>query len=437
MSDLSFLLPDVGEGLTEAEIVVWKVAVGDVVTLNQALVDIETAKATVELPSPYAGEILTLHGEPGDIVEVGQPLVTVRVAGDSAPASEVPARTAVLVGYGVETEAGPARRQHRRSGAPAPLPLPTPPTSPPRHSPRSTPPIRLAAKQNGVSLDAMTGTGPNGLITRHDLEAFLAGPRLTTPAAIATPVTDLPFAGQQLASWHEGPREERIPVRGVTRSMVEAMVTSVFTAPHAAAWLRVDVTKMVELIAALRSRPALGSLRVTALTVAALAVCDAARHYPGLNSSFDEASNEIIVRRSVALGIAAATPRGLVVPSVKRADELDLISMARALTELIDVTREGRATVADLTGTTITITNVGPFGVDGAMPILPPGTTAIFAMGQIVKSPWVDGDQVVVRDVMELILSFDHRVIDGALASRAVAHVGAFLHDPAPALLVG
>ena len=459
MSEEIFLLPDVGEGLVEAEIVAWKVSVGDVVTLNQPLVDIETAKATVELPSPYAGVVVALHGNVGDVMEVHKPLITFDVGATSgspaavtsseAPPVSTPSvekREAVLVGYGVANEEGVATRKHRRQGAAArstSTSAATPSaatTSAATLAPRSTPPVRLYAKQHGLDIASVVGTGRDGLITRHDVEQALSGAPASSPrpsVAPSSPTTTSRFVGRDIASWDSGPSEERIPVKGVLRSMSDAMVQSAFSAPHAAVWMRVDVTKTMELLASLKDRPALAGVKLSPLTLVSMAFCDAARHYPGINSSFDAAAGEVVVRRTVNLGIAADTPRGLIVPNIKGADQLDLIAMARAQAVLVEKARAGTTTPNEMIGTTLTITNVGPFGVDAAMPILPPGTGAILAVGRFAKAPWVVNDEVVVRYVSELAMSFDHRQIDGALASRVIAHVAHFLEDPAPALLVG
>ncbi len=467
MSEEIFLLPDVGEGLVEAEIVEWKVKVGDAVTLNQPLVDIETAKATVELPSPYAGTILTLHGNPGDVIEVHQPLITFDVGGagpkSKAKTSTAPApaatidepqaelvsdegRQAVLVGYGVANEDAVATRKHRRQGAATPTPAPAP-TAPvaavltsPGLAPRSTPPVRLYAKQQGVELAGLSGTGRDGLITRDDVQRALQGsPSAVTrvSAPITGPTTTSRFVGREIESWATGAKEERIAVKGVLRSMSDAMVQSAFSAPHAAVWVRVDATKTVELLESLKRHPNLAGVRLSPLTITALAICDAARNFPGINSSFDSEAHEVVVRRSVNLGIAAATDRGLIVPNIKGADQLDLVAMASALNVLVEKARNGTTTPNEMIGTTLTITNVGPMGVDAAMPILPPGTGAILAIGQIAKAPWVVDDAVVVRHVVELAMSFDHRQIDGAMASSVLAHIGRFLSDPAPALIAG
>jgi pyruvate dehydrogenase E2 component (dihydrolipoamide acetyltransferase) len=202
-------------------------------------------------------------------------------------------------------------------------------------------------------------------------------------------------------------------------------------------WVRLDATKTMELLAALKQRPSLSNVRLSPLTIVAMALCDAARHYPGVNSSFDTEAGEVVVRRTVNLGIAADTPRGLIVPNIKGADELDLVGMAQALSVLVDKARNGTTTPNEMIGTTITITNVGPFGVDAAMPILPPGTGAILVIGQIAKAPWVVNDEVVVRQVAEIAMSFDHRQVDGALASRVLGHVARYLEDPAAALIAG
>ena len=452
MSEEIFLLPDVGEGLVEAEIVTWKVNVGDVVTLNQPLVDIETAKATVELPSPYAGTVVKLHGNVGDVMEVHKPLITFDVGGAPGAAStstpaEAPAeapvaaaepakeasigegREAVLVGYGVANEDGVATRKHRRQGPSRPT-APEPPvavapvataSAVPTLAPRSTPPVRLYAKQHGLDLASLAGTGREGLITRDDVERALSGAPVATPvrtsAPITGPTTTSRFVGREIASWATGPKEERIPVKGVLRSMSDAMVQSAFSAPHAAVWVSLDATKTMELLASLKKQPSLQDLRLSPLTIVALALCDAARHFPGINSSFDAAAGEVIVRRSINLGIAADTDRGLIVPNIKGADEFDLVAMAQALNVLVEKARNGTTTPNEMIGTTLTITNVGPFGVDAAVPILPPGTGIILAVGQIAKAPWVVNDEIVVRQVVQIAMSFDHRQVDGALAS--------------------
>jgi 2-oxoisovalerate dehydrogenase E2 component (dihydrolipoyl transacylase) len=441
VAERSFQLPDVGEGLTEAEIVTWKVAVGDVVAINQPLVDIETAKATVELPSPYEGTVVALLAAPGDVVDVGADIITIETgddddASDVASTESAPAeRTAVLVGYGVATDEAPTRRHRRGGGTPPPAPTTTSAPAAPARAPRSTPPVRMLAKSLHVDLAAIHGSGRDGLITRADVERAATTP--ATASTVRAPSGPARFAGVELAGWDDGPVEERIPVRGVLRAMAESMKLSAFTQPQASAWLRVDMTRTMDLVASLRDRPAFAGLKLSPLTIIALGVCHTARANPGINSSFDEAAGEVIVRRRIALGIAAATDRGLIVPNIKGADELDPVGMARALDALVATARAGTTTPNDMLGTTLTITNVGPFGIDGAVAILPPGTAAIVAVGKIGPEPWVlDGD-VVVRPVVQLTVTFDHRMVDGALASTFLAGLGRFLEDPAAALLGG
>jgi pyruvate dehydrogenase E2 component (dihydrolipoamide acetyltransferase) len=354
-------------------------------------------------------------------------------------------REAVLIGYGVANEDAVVTRKHRRQGAAPTAPAPAAPAAVSvaplsEVAPRSTPPVRLYAKQHGLDISSLSGTGRDGLITRDDVEQALSGTP-SAPARVSAPITGpnttSRFVGRDLESWSTGPKEERIPVKGVLRSMAEAMVQSAFTQPRAAVWVRVDASRTMDLLASLKNQPSLAGVRLSPLTIVALAVCDAARHFPGLNSSFDAAANEVVVRRSVNLGIAANTPRGLIVPNIKGADQLDLVGMATALTVLVDKARQGTTTPNEMIGTTLSITNVGPFGVDAAIPILPPGTGAILAVGQIAKAPWVVDDEVVVRQVVELAMAFDHRQVDGAMASAVLAHIGRFLNDPAPAIIAG
>ncbi len=447
MSREVFLLPDVGEGLIEADIVAWKVAVGDVVSLNQPLVDVETAKAVVELPSPFAGTVVELHGQVGDTMAVDTPLITFEV-GEPAPHAQVKQvvhdvpdeqrREPVLIGYGVADEAAHSGRRARR-GARVETPAPAAPAEAgaSQGPVRTTPPVRLLAKSYGVDLRQVVATGRDGLVTREDVERARAVPATgSVSRVVATgPTTSSRFAGREIDAWSTGAREERFAVKGVLKSMAEAMVQSVTQQPQAVVWLRVDATRTTELLAGLKKQPRLSDVRLSPLTIVALALCDAARHYPGINSSFDAESGEVVLRRYVNLGIAADTPRGLIVPNIKDADRLDVVGMAEALTSLVEKARDATTAPADMAGTTLTITNVGPFGVDAAVAILPPGTGAILCVGQIAPAPWVVDGQLAVREVVELAMTFDHRQIDGALASKAIAHIGRFLADPAAALL--
>lgn len=411
MNEHVFALPDVGEGLTEAEILRWLVAPGDEVVVNQMLVEIETAKAAVELPSPFAGRITELHANAGQVVPVGSPIVT--IATDAA-------REPVLVGYGV----GGGERRRRRAAEPlasSPEPVPTPAsTEPPADPdapmrPRAKPLVRKLAREAGIDLAAVPGTGRDGEVTRADLAAH------TSTASSAV---------------RPSGRDEVVPVRGVQRAMAEAMVASAFTAPHVTEWVDVDVSRTVELLARLRS--AHPDVKVTPLTIAAAGLVRAAMRHPRVNSTWVDTSEgaEVHEHGSVHLGIAADTPRGLLVPTVRDASSLSLLALAARIRDLIETARSGRSTPADLTGGTITLTNVGVFGVDGGTPIINPGQTSILAMGRIVDRAWVVGGQVVPRPVMTLSYSFDHRVIDGGLGSRVLREVADFLEDPAVALVV-
>ncbi len=469
-----FRLPDVGEGLTEAEILRWFVKPGDTVVVNEMLVEIETAKAAVELPSPFAGTVTALHVAEGDVVPVGTPIITVDVGGAGTRAAPVAERApatpptssapgapvgtgevhAVLVGYGVKETTGAPRRRERvplatPSGAPAPEVGPSgEPGRPVRlggleigrtlesrlasDGPvQAKPPVRRLARDLGVDLQAVSPTGPHGHITREDVQrAARLVPHAPAPGPVSSGALGSPAA-------YAGPAEERIPVRGVLRLMADAMVRSAFTAPHVTEWVDVDVTRSMELLASLRNRPELEGVKITPLTLVAVALLRAVRENPGINATFDGDAGELVIKHYVNLGVAAATPRGLVVPNVKDADRLSLVQLARALHELSATAREGRTEPAAMLGGTITITNVGVFGVDGGTPILNPGESAILAMGRVLARPWVVEGAVVPRQVMELSLSFDHRCVDGALGSRVLSSVASFLEDPAVALALG
>lgn len=455
-----FRLPDLGEGLTESEIVSWKVNVGDTVSLNQIIAEVETAKAVVELPSPFAGVITALHEQPGTVVEVGKPIVSFEVEGDAggqpaaAAESVAPAakREPNLVGYGavVESTGRPVRRQRNFAAAPravepvetgrpvvepvetAPVetgrpvvePVETRPVeTPPDERPRSTPPVRKLAKDLGVALEDVQGSGPGGLITRDDVRNFVGGEG--HPAAAGQPWRAVPGQGE---------RETRTPIKGVRKLTAAAMVSSAFTAPHVTEFLTVDVTPAMELLARLKSGKAFAGLKLTPLTLVAKAALLALRHNPTPNSRWDEDSQEIVQFNYVNLGIAAATPRGLMVPNIKDADRLTLAELSAALTELTETARAGKTGPADLTGGTISITNIGVFGIDAGTPILNPGEAAILAMGAVRKMPWEYQDQIALRQVMTLSLSFDHRLVDGEQGSRFLADVGALLADPGMAL---
>ncbi len=414
----SFLLPDLGEGLTEAEVVAWHVAPGDAVELNQVLVEVETEKAVVELPSPFAGSVVELFAASGDTVAVGAALISIETA-DSAPAldaSSTSQKVPVLVGYG-PSEPAPSRRRRRgggRTGHGRPE-QPSATLSPPQRStagptgsrPLAAPPVRFMARQQGVDLADVTGHGPGGIITREDLAAHLA---------TGTPPD-------------QTDRETRTPVRGVQKYMADAMVRSAI-APQACVFVTVDVTSTSDLLGVLRANPRFEGVKLTMLTVAARAVVLALRDHPSLNSSWDDATDEIVTRHYVNLGIAVAGPRGLVVPNIKDAHDLSFRDLATALETLTEQARAARSTPAELSGGTITITNVGVFGVDGGVPLLHPGEAAILALGAVHRRPWEHDGEIALRDVVTLSLAFDHRLVDGEGASRFLRAVGEILADP-------
>lgn len=482
-----FRLPDLGEGLTESEIVSWHVTVGDKVTLNQVIAEVETAKAVVELPSPYEGIVSVLHEAAGTVVEVGSPIVSFDVGGAPGPAAPAPSgsatggsaaggnaaggtaagiapaapangeplkRTPNLVGYGAvpEKTGRPARRRWitgdqpaapAATAAPAPKAPAAPPAAPtaaaaPPERPRSTPPVRKLARDLGIDLESVEGTGPDGLIVRSDVTAAAE-----VHGQSAAPDHGLPPSGPPSVSSPAGPspavdgqnvREERIPIAGMRKHTAAAMVSSAFTAPHVTVFLTVDVTASTELMLRLRRKPEFDGVKLTPLTLAAKAACLALGKHPTLNSRWDGAAREIIQYRYVNLGIAAATPRGLMVPNIKDANTLGLRDLAAALGTLTQTARAGKTTPADLTGGTFSISNVGVFGVDAGTPILNPGEAAILALGAVREQPWAHEGTVALRKVMTLSLSFDHRLVDGEQGARFLSDVGSVLAEPAMAL---
>lgn len=494
-----FRLPDAGEGLTEAEIAAWHVAVGDAVAINQTIVEIETAKSLVDLPSPFAGVVTRLLVAEGETVEVGTPIIEIDTdptgehpdgpgatgvgpevpvhgptsdadpvaaapAAPAAPAEEAEeAGGAVLVGYG--TAAAPTRRRARftsaegdpEAGAPtaadagAPAVRPTtagpgasrtavepaaPAGEPAAASGRralAKPPVRKLARDLGVDLDSVQATGPGGIVTREDVLAHQAAAEARQLATY--PGDDQPW----LASGTVSPdgRQTRVPVKSVRKRTAEAMVTSAFTAPHVTVFHTVDVTRTMKLVARLREDREFRDVRVTPLLIAAKALLLAVRRHPDVNASWDEAAQEIVYKHYVNLGIAAATPRGLVVPNIKDAHRLGLHDLALGLADLTATARAGKTTPRDMSDGTITITNVGVFGIDTGTPILNPGEAAILAFGAIREQPWVHKGKIKVRHVTQLALSVDHRLVDGELGSRVLADVAAVLADPAQALVWG
>ena len=410
-----FALPDVGEGLTEAEIVTWRVGIGDEVEVNDILVEIETAKSIVELPSPYSGVVIELLVNEGQTVPVGTPIIAIGDAAEATGTESAPApkREPTLVGYGARASGARRRRKVPVQGGTV-VQLRSSQDDSDRRV-RAKPPVRKLAKVLGIDLAEVPATGP--IVTRADVEAYAA-----------TRIGQVPIAADG----------ERVPVRGVRKAMAEAMVSSVRTAPHATVWLTLDVSRTVEFIARLARDAAFSGLRVTPTAIVAKAVCLAMRHTPGLNAQWVDGgpgTADLVMRESVNLGIAAATDRGLVVPNVKAADQLSLVELVRAIDQLTSTARAGRTQPADQAGGTFTITNIGVLGVDGGTPILNLGEAGILAVGAFQRRPWVaEDDSVVVRWVSTLALSFDHRIVDGAEASRFLTDVADVLRDPSTAL---
>jgi len=488
-----YKLPDVGEGLTEAEIVTWKVKVGDVIAINDIVVEIETAKSLVELPSPYAGTVTALHVAEGETVDVGTPIISVGEpqtggkppvdppnseesgsAGRSLPGADAPAidlsNPAASGGGEGESLVGrnkaerEALRRPRKAASAAvqsthqqvqasfvPGELESPPVveadepAVPAYTPDAPveqsaangdvrtlakPPVRKLAKDLGVDISVLVGSGEGGVVTREDVES----------ASQATPVE---LVETQISTGSidggAGARERREPIKGVRKMMGQAMVDSAFTAPHVTEWVTVDVTRTMEFVERLKTRREFREVKVSPLLVLARAVVLAARRTPEINSYWDDRAQEVVFKSYVNLGIAAATARGLVVPNVKDAQDLTLLDLAAALNQLTATAREGRTQPADMSGGTFTITNVGVFGIDAGTPIINPGESAILAFGAVRKQPWVvtEGgeDRIEIRQVTTLALSFDHRHVDGEKGSRFLADVAAIMEDPAAALL--
>ncbi|MDJ0333716.1 dihydrolipoamide acetyltransferase family protein [Salinibacterium sp. G-O1] len=439
MANSDFTLPDVGEGLTEAEIVSWKVKAGDTVVVNQVLVEIETAKSLVELPSPFAGTVSALLVEEGQTVEVGTPIISVDSGGSevelTAPAGadeSIVADTAatvapqeegsgaVLVGYGVSGHGGSRRRgvsaatPSAQGVAPAAPKRPAALAAPGASVTITKPPIRKLAKDLGVDLSVVVATGPLGDVTRDDVI------RQASQASV--------FRNIQTPEWGDE-REEVIPVKGVRKAIAKAMTHSAFSAPHVSVFVDLDATRTMEFVKRLKNSPDFAGIRISPLLIAAKAVIWAVRRNPTVNSTWTD--KEITVHHYVNLGIAAATPRGLVVPNIKDAHTLSLRELASSLEQLTISARDGKTQPAEMAGGTFTITNLGSFGMDTGTPILNPGEVGILALGTIKQKPWVVDGEVRPRFVTTLSGSFDHRVVDGDVVSRFVADVASVLEEPA------
>ncbi|RSM39119.1 branched-chain alpha-keto acid dehydrogenase subunit E2 [Actinoplanes sp. ATCC 53533] len=477
-----FTLPDLGEGLTEGEILAWLVKVGDTIELNQPIVEVETAKAAVEIPAKWGGVVTRIFHEAGTTVEVGAPIISIDTDPGAGPVPSAeslaavavapeegavepgmiggPApggRTAVLVGYGPKTAI--AKRRPRigtptgtTTAAPAPIAPAAPGVVQAGSAPAQAaagpvasaaparadvagpvlakPPVRKLARDLGVDLTTVAGTGPHGSITRDDLQKAAAAPT-------ETPVTETVAtrAAAPSAAVFDASREQRIPIKGVRKLTAEHMVASAFTAPHVTEFLTVDVTRTMKSLERLKARPEFRDVRISPLLFVAKAVLLAARRHPMVNSTWSGATNEIVIKDYVNLGIAAATERGLIVPNIKDAGRLTLRELADALTALVQTAKSGKTPPSDMSGGTFSITNVGVFGIDTGTPILPPGEAAILAFGAIRPTPWVHKGKIKIRQVTTLGLSFDHRIIDGELGSKFLRDIGGFLADPEAALL--
>jgi pyruvate dehydrogenase E2 component (dihydrolipoamide acetyltransferase) len=470
-----FPLPDLGEGLTEGEILAWLVKVGDTIELNQPIVEVETAKAAVEIPAKWAGVVTRIFHEAGTTVEVGAAIVAIDTdptagpipSAESLAAVEIapaegavepgliggPApggRTAVLVGYGPKNTTA---KRRPRSGTPsgsttaaaappppaaaaavipaAPVERPAAPPPAPSTNGRlsgpvlAKPPVRKLARDMGVDLAAIAGSGPMGSVTRDDVHKAAAATETAAPTATNAPAAPV----------FDASREQRIPIKGVRKLTAENMVTSAFTAPHVTEFLTVDVTRTMKAVEKLKGRREFADLKVSPLLLVAKAVLLAVKRHPMVNSTWSGATNEIVVKDYVNLGIAAATARGLIVPNIKDAGRLTLRELAESLNTLVQIAKSGKTPPSDMSGGTLSITNVGVFGVDTGTPILPPGESAILAFGAVRPTPWVHKDKIKIRQVTTLGLSFDHRIIDGELGSRFLRDIGEFLHDPEGALL--
>jgi len=516
-----FPLPDAGEGLTEADIVEWRVAVGDTVAVNQTIVEIETAKSLVELPSPFEGVVTEILVPAGRTANVGDPIIVIDVdpggpaaaapddavaaapaegaetageaaAGDVLGVDQPAGGTgsgAVLVGYGVSD--GGTRRRPRRaapsSAPPAVAPAAdraasaappagraasaNPPAgraasaNPPAGRAASAgervetgggfdtgpaallnqrtsgdervlakPPVRKLARDLGIDLASVVPSGPGGIITREDVLAYQEQGEARELVSYPSD-EDSPWLADGKVS-ADG-RQTRVPVRSVRRRTAEAVAASAFTAPHVTLFHTVDVTRTMRLVARLKESKEFAGVRVTPLLVVMKALLIAVDRHPEINASWDDEAQEIVYKHYVNLGIAAATPRGLVVPNIKDAHRMGMLELAQALGELTSRARAGKTSPREMADGTISITNVGVFGVDSGTPILNPGEAAILAFGAIREQPWVHKGKIKKRWITQLALSFDHRLVDGDLGARVTADLAAVLEEPANGLVWG
>lgn len=453
-----FRLPDLGEGLTEAEIVNWLVKEGEEIALNQPLVEVETEKALVEIPSPFEGLVSKLHAEVGEKVAVGAVIVSIDGAGAESAAADSSAegeagdgkassgtgRREVLVGYGPEDEGSGSRRRRRKIGKrdgaasetaveeveaePETEPEPIQAAAEPSGSnvrALATPPVRKLAKDLGVAIDSLPGTGPGGRVTRDDVMSAAQGSGAPAAAATTAPT------GTAVVSAVQQGGEERIAVRAIRRTIAEKMVRSYTQIPHVTEWLQLDATTMMGMRGDLSSAPEAEGSKISPLPIIVKALVAALKRFPLINSSWDDATNEIVVKHYYNIGIAAATDRGLLVPVVRNADALNVFDIAKEISRLAAAARDHKIAPNELSGSTITITNVGSFGMDAGTPIINHPEAAILMTGAIAMRPWVIDGQVVPRQIMTLGLSFDHRIIDGAEAGAFLRYLADLIEKPA------
>ncbi|MFI2298114.1 dihydrolipoamide acetyltransferase family protein [Actinacidiphila glaucinigra] len=434
-----FALPDLGEGLTEAEIVRWMVRVGDVVAIDQPVVEVETAKAVVEVPCPYGGVVTARFGEEGQTLDVGRPLLTVAVGSPDGQTPAAPAAPAdgdsgsgnVLVGYGTS---GPAARRRRVRPAPGvPAPAASAPTTPPAPVPASatvaavpvrhegpvaviSPLVRRRAREHGLDLRVLRGSGPDGLILRSDVERAITAVS-TAPVTAAAPAAS--------AAPAEG---TRIPLRGIRGAVAEKLGRSRREIPDATCWVDADAT---ELLAARAAMNAAGGPKVSVLALFARICAAALARYPELNSTVDTGRGEIVMLPEVHIGFAAQTDRGLVVPVVRDAHRRSTEELSAEIGRLTEAARSGALTPAQLTGGTFTLNNYGVFGVDGSTPIINHPEAAMLGVGRITPKPWVHQGELAVRQVVQLSVTFDHRVCDGGTAGGFLRFVADCVEQPA------
>nr|WBO79185.1 2-oxo acid dehydrogenase subunit E2 [Streptomyces sp. SBE_14.2] len=443
---LEFKLPDLGEGLTEAEIVRWLVNVGDVVAVDQPVVEVETAKAMVDVPCPYAGVVTARFGEEGSELPVGAPLITVAVGADASGGGSSEGSGNVLVGYG--TSEAPARRRRVRQAQPAvgngrvepaarngrvePREAPEAPGAPEAPAapeparpsdgpvPVISPLVRRLARENGLDLRELTGSGPDGLILRADVEYALraAAAQNRTPAPAPPPVAARPVVGG----------ETRTPLKGVRGAVADKLSRSRSEIPDATCWVDADAT---ELMRARSAMNAAGGPKISLLALLARICTAALARFPELNSTVDQEAREVVRFDHVHLGFAAQTERGLVVPVVRDAHARDAESLTAEFACLTESARTGTLTPAELTGGTFTLNNYGVFGVDGSTPIINHPEAAMLGVGRIIPKPWVHEGELAVRQVVQLSLTFDHRVCDGGTAGGFLRYVADCVEQPA------